>query len=317
MWQSPYKAKPSAFERRRYTSYPRTAAWWSTWIEDEPVGSKSQQGSSGPALFVGEAHRRSEAETEAEVGSSEPLCSGEAELPSDTGHLPHVHLEKSRSGSTHCRKELGKTPWMLSYRNVYLSRSEGGLGLPEFSKSIPAQRINALSGICRSSDFKIRRMTEVMQTPIVVEKIADRAGLTVPETPKGRVRWRRLVSIAAQKLNIGQAAQSFQFTESNTWLNPSASYFSESDYIARVALRYDTYPRRVTLARGRQGVDVCCRHCHLTAETVGHISGACPRVKDYRIRRHSRLCIREMPGGWSPPSPKTLWNAGCTNLILY
>ena len=183
-------------------------------------------------------------------------------------------------------KSWVKLPECSPTAMFYLSRSEGGLGLPEFSKSVPAQRINALSGICLSSDFKIRRMTEVMQTPIVVEKIADRAGLTVPETPKGRVRWRRLVSIAAQKLNIGQAAQSFQFTESNTWLNPSASYFSESDYIARVALRYDTYPRRVTLARGRQGVDVCCRHCHLTAETVGHISGACPRVKDYRIRRH-------------------------------
>ena len=34
----------------------------------------------------------------------------------------------------------------------FLSRSEGGLGLPEFSKSIPAQRINMLRGICRSSD---------------------------------------------------------------------------------------------------------------------------------------------------------------------
>lgn len=184
----------------------------------------------------------------------------------------------------------------------YLSRSEGGLGLPELSKSIPAQRINMLRGVCRSSDSKIRRMTEVMQTPILVEKIAKLAELTVPEDPKGRVRWRRLVSKATRKLKIGKAAKTFQFTEANTWLNPSASYFSESDYITGVALRNDTYPCKVTLARGRQGVDVRCRHCYLTAETVGHISGACPKVKDYRIRRHNAIvdCVSDKckSAGW-------------------
>ena len=81
-------------------------------------------------------------------------------------------------------KSWVKLPECSPTAMFYLSRSEGGLGLPEFSKSVPAQRINALSGICRSLDFKIRRMTEVMQTPIVVEKIADRAVLTVPETPR-------------------------------------------------------------------------------------------------------------------------------------
>ena len=87
--------------------------------------------------------------------------------------------------------------------------------MPELSKSIPAQRINMLRGIGRSSDSKIRRITEVMQTPVLVEKIAALAELTVPEDPKGRVRWRRLVSKAARKLKIGKAAKSFQFTESN------------------------------------------------------------------------------------------------------
>ena len=67
-------------------------------------------------------------------------------------------------------------------------------------------------------------MTEVMQTPILVEKKAEIAGLTVPEFPEGRVRWRRLIGKVAQKIKIGKADKSFQFTESNTWLNPSVSY---------------------------------------------------------------------------------------------
>ena len=61
-----------------------------------------------------------EAETEAEADSCEPLSPGKAELPSDVGHLPHVHPTESRSGSTHCRKELGKTPRMFTYHNVLL-----------------------------------------------------------------------------------------------------------------------------------------------------------------------------------------------------
>lgn len=177
----------------------------------------------------------------------------------------------------------------------YLSRGEGGMGFPEFSKSIPAQRINMLRGICRSSDSKIRRMTEVIQTRALVENMADKAGLKIPDAPKGKVRWRKLVSKATQKLKIGKAAKTFRYPVSNTWLNPHANYFNEADYITGVSLRADTYPCRATLARTKAVGDVSCRHCHQTVETMGHISGACPKVKDYRIRRHNVLvnCVAE------------------------
>lgn len=71
------------------------------------------------------------------------------------------------------------------------------MGFPEFSKRIPAQRINMLRGICRSSDSKIRRMTEVMQSQVFVENMAEKAGLKIPDAPEGKVRWRRLVGKAA------------------------------------------------------------------------------------------------------------------------
>lgn len=38
-----------------------------------------------------------------------------------------------------------------------------------------------------------------------------------------------------------------------------------------------------------------CRHCHVTVEKMGHISGASPKVKDYKIRRHNAIvnCVAE------------------------
>lgn len=177
----------------------------------------------------------------------------------------------------------------------YMSRGEGGMGFPEFSKSIPAQRINMLRGICRSSDSKIRRMTEVMQTQVLVESMAEKAGLKIPDAPKGKVRWRKLVGKAVNKLKVGKAAKTFRHTVSNTWMNPHSSYFSEADYITGMSLRAETYPCKATLARTRAVNDINCRHCHQTVETMGHISGACPKVKDYRIRRHNTIvnCVAE------------------------
>lgn len=50
------------------------------------------------------------------------------------------------------------------------------MGCPELSKSIIAQRINMLRSICKSSDSKFRRMTQVMQTQVLVVNMAEKAG---------------------------------------------------------------------------------------------------------------------------------------------
>lgn len=158
----------------------------------------------------------------------------------------------------------------------YLSRGEGGIWFPEFSKSVPWQRINMLRGICRSSDSKIRRMTEVMQTQVLVENMAEKAGLKIPDATKGKVRWRKLVGKATQKLKIGKAAKTFRHSLSNTWMNLHGSYFNEADYITGVSLRADTYPCKATLARTKAVGDVSCRHCHQTVETMGTHLGCLP-----------------------------------------
>lgn len=51
------------------------------------------------------------------------------------------------------------------------------MGCPEFSKSITAQRINMIRSMCQSSDSKFRRMTQVMQTQVLVVNMAEKLDL--------------------------------------------------------------------------------------------------------------------------------------------
>ncbi|XP_062567749.1 uncharacterized protein LOC134229995 [Saccostrea cucullata] len=163
-------------------------------------------------------------------------------------------LDRMVRATVRCRLKLPNSIF-------YESMGDGGFGLPELTKSISAQRVNMLRGICRYSDSKINRMTDVLQTQVFVKRLTKDAGLSVPEKPAGRVRWHRLVRKATEDLNIGKAAKSFRFSESNSWLITHAKYFcSEADYITDVSLRAETYSCIVTMARARASGDVNRSH---------------------------------------------------------
>lgn len=50
-----------------------------------------------------------------------------------------------------------------------------------------------------SSDSYIRRMTLVMQTPVLVVNMVDKAGLKIPDAPKAKVQWGRLLAKQRKK----------------------------------------------------------------------------------------------------------------------
>ena len=88
---------------------------------------------------------------------------------------------------------------------------------------------------------------------------------------------------------MGQGVTTFRGRTSNAWNSWDgnvAKQTSEADYITALKLLTNTYPCRATLARGR-AIDPTSRRCGLTVETIGHISGSCPAVKVYRIKRHN------------------------------
>lgn len=108
------------------------------------------------------------------------------------------------------------------------------MGCPEFSKSIIAQRINMLRSICKSSDSKFRRMTQVMQTQVLVVNMAEKAGRFLMLT-KGMCDGEGLLA-EQRKTSKSVQQQSPSDTQSNTLMNLQASYFSETEYITRVSL---------------------------------------------------------------------------------
>lgn len=130
-------------------------------------------------------------------------------------------------------------------------------------------------------------MCTVYGTGSDIEKLAKKSELKAPNGPKSKTRWRHKIGKLWRALKVtGSAYQAFTDKRTNSWLRVSSKYFSESDFVTGVHLRNETYPTKVAMARGTDK-DVLCRHCRQAPETVGHISGWCPKVKGYRIKRHS------------------------------
>jgi hypothetical protein len=79
------------------------------------------------------------------------------------------------------------------------------------------------------------------------------------------------------------------FLREGTFLKPH-------EVITAIRMRTNTVPTRVFAGQrnGERGRgSVLCRHCGQTAETLGHISGYCPKTKKSRIQRHN-VVLREV-----------------------
>ncbi len=208
-------------------------------------------------------------------------------------------------------KQWFKLPLSTPNAVLYASRKDGGLGLPKFTLSVPCARINALRQVLNSSDPKIVRFAEVTNTKAVVQKLAAETGIKVPSRPLAKAKWRNLVQKEWRGLaRSGKGRKSLECKQANTWLDPESKLFSEADVITSLQLRTDTYPTRQGLAIIGRGTDVTCRHCGFIVETLGHISGHCPAVKRYRIKRHNAivhtLADRAKKKGWMVSEEPTL-----------
>lgn len=90
----------------------------------------------------------------------------------------------------------------------------------------------------------------------------------------------------SQGVNTLRGKRSNQWNE---WVKSNEGHYSEADYITALQLRTTTYLCRATFARAGGTGDTLCRRCHLTAETLGQISGHCPSVKNYRVRQYNAV----------------------------
>ncbi|GCC16572.1 hypothetical protein chiPu_0022439 [Chiloscyllium punctatum] len=77
-------------------------------------------------------------------------------------------------------------------------------------------------------------------------------------------------------------------TISNSWLK-RMRFMKTAKVINSILLRTNLFPTRASLSYGRSFNTKECRRCNITSETLAHISGWCPYVKNMRIKRHNRV----------------------------
>ena len=135
--------------------------------------------------------------------------------PLTQAHFPKGKLEElDVTVRTYVRKWL-KLPGSTCNGVFHSSQVDGGLGLPEFQRMIPTQRIKMLKLIQSSSDWKIRKLAEIMGVPEYIQTYSDMAGVKMPEGPKGKAtfplqEWEKLGPSA-------NGIKSFKGKRSNSW----------------------------------------------------------------------------------------------------
>lgn len=139
------------------------------------------------------------------------------------------------------------------------------------------------------------------------EGSTETPGLVRPKRRLVPCDWRQVeFDRWAELKSQGKGVRAFEADKvSNSWLmNPYSGGFTPGRFIAALQLRANVYPTRESAVRGRQtSLDVLCRYCRGSPETCSHILGACPMVRDSRIRRHHKVCdlvvARAQRLGWS------------------
>lgn len=213
-----------------------------------------------------------------------------------------------------------KLPECATDHILYAGSEKGGLSLPRLSLSVPCSRINVKRAALNSNDESIRAFVKADGIEAEIAQAAASLSIKVPANPKVSAKWRHNEERRWRGLPLaGKGLKAFSYKCANSWMALDGGYFRESDFIAGMQVRTDTYPTRVALARAGGTGETQCRRCKTSPETVGHISGHCPFMKGYRINRHNGVCKilseRMTLNGWTVSSEPRLQCANGNTLI--
>ena len=205
-------------------------------------------------------------------------------------------------------KSLLHLPIQVSDALIHAKTKYGGLGIPRLADAIPEQNIKGLHKLCwKAPDHAIRVMARELGVRNTLEKMVQQYPQYKPSTPRGRKSGENqepaaeespcLEGIPKDKWCTYWAGQKTQGIGADTWLGQKESNawirsgaLTDGEAISALLLRCNCIPTRECVHRYTRYGDVKCRRCQNSVETVGHISGWCPAVKDSRILRHNSIC---------------------------
>jgi len=87
----------------------------------------------------------------------------------------------------------------------------------------------------------------------------------------------------------GKAVQSFTGDKVGNSFLRNPMLLKPCRFITALQLRTNTAGNRTSLHRAHPQVDLKCRKCRSSLETLGHILGQCTHTKSARIRRHDEI----------------------------
>ena len=162
-------------------------------------------------------------------------------------------------------------PDQVTVHLFYAPCSAGGLGLIELAQHVPRVDRKALMALHNSPCEHVKALAQALKVKVpepLVRTDHVRLWSELPRQGKGAETWAGVPSC-------------------NFWL--TSDVLSPAEFTAALQVRTNTYPTRDTIGL-YASIDVRCRRCGLTNETIGHVSGFCPKMKRCRIKRHDSIC---------------------------
>jgi len=164
---------------------------------------------------------------------------------------------------------------------IHSPTSAGGLGVPNFVRFVPKNRVNRLTKLENSEVPAVREAFGLHGKPALAG--ARRA-----------LEAHRLKPSHMQDLHAGVDGLELKLcseeSASVAWLRRPHGIPS-SDFKDYARIRINALPTRRRVNRGKAG-PTRCRACGLVDETLAHVSQTCQRTHDGRIMRHDCLVKR-------------------------
>ena len=194
-------------------------------------------------------------------------------------------------------KEWLKLPACTTNHFLYSAQKDGGLGLTQFASEVPGRVIARLETCLNSPDGTLREISAFLGFKARVERNAEKCHVALPLPKRRKAKTAAIEHKSWASLTLqGQGVSSMKGDAIGNAFLRESTFLKTKEVITAMRMRTNTVPTRVfakTRSGGRGLGTVLCRHCGQTAETLGHISGYCPKTKKSRIRRHN-LVVSEV-----------------------
>lgn len=193
-------------------------------------------------------------------------------------------------------KEILHLPKYTSDLALYITKAQGGLGVPRLADSVLISQVSLTYRMQKSKNVTTCILAD---TAILAKankhysKLLDGAYISEDqiEPLKDLLRAKRAFDFAFTAQGAGSPL--FRSAPRLFLDNPRSRKWKDRDVIQALKMRLDILMTRDVIKRNTPNsdrYDTICRGCHKYTERLGHIIGKCETTQHNRVARHDNLC---------------------------